>query len=160
MKRFLTTLFVFTLFFSAAQAVLKEKDLARTLGVLRAELTSDYNRQQMFMQMYEQQGARQHEELVSYMNRCEQIGLMLYSQSTENTFDLAYACQQAVDLFRELHNPKQYGNKFHAYDRAIARIKSEIASPPWQMKNCCRRATAFCFLPSTLWRPSATHWRS
>ena len=126
MKRFLTTLFVFTLFFSAAQAVLKEKDLARTLGVLRAELTSDYNRQQMFMQMYEQQGARQHEELVSYMNRCEQIGLMLYSQSTENTFDLAYACQQAVDLFRELHNPKQYGNKFHAYDRAITRIKSEI----------------------------------
>ncbi len=126
MKRFSVILLTITLFISTAQAVLKEKDLARTLGVLRAELTSDYNRQQMFMQRYEQQGAKQHEELVSYMNRCEQIGLMLYSQSTENTFDLAYACQQAVNLYRELHSTKQYGNKFHAYDRAIKHIKGEI----------------------------------
>ena len=127
MKRFLTFLLTITLFISAAQAVLKEKDLARTLGVLRAELTADYNRQQMFMQMYEQQGATQHEQLVSYMNRCEQIGLMLYSQSTENTFDMAYACQQAVNLYRELNDPQPVGgNKFHSYGRVIKRIKNEI----------------------------------
>ena len=126
MKRFFTILFTISICFSTAQAVLKEKDLARTLGVLRAELASDYNRQQMFMQMYEQQGARQHEQLVSYMNRCEQIGLMLYSQSTDNIFDMAYACQQAVNLFREVNDANHSGNRFHAYDKAIAKIKSEI----------------------------------
>ena len=44
-----------------AQAVLKERDLARTLGVLREELTADYQKQQMFMARYEQQGAAQHQ---------------------------------------------------------------------------------------------------
>ncbi|MBQ9560417.1 MAG: mechanosensitive ion channel family protein [Bacteroidaceae bacterium] len=123
MRRIASALALCLLVCMTAQAVLREKDLARTLGVLRAELAADYNRQQMFMQMYEQQGARQHEQLVSYMNRCEQIGLMLYSQSADNTFDMAYACQQAVDLFREVNDPS---NRFHAYGKAITKIKSEI----------------------------------
>ena len=68
-----------------AHAVLKERDLARTLGVLRSELAANHEKQQAFMARYEQQGAAQHQQLVSYMNQCEQIGLMLYSQSSENT---------------------------------------------------------------------------
>jgi len=40
-----------------AQAVLKERDLARTLGVLKAELQATYEKQQAFMARYEQQGA-------------------------------------------------------------------------------------------------------
>ena len=105
------------------KAVLKEKDLARTLGVLRAELARDYEKQQAFMQMYEQQGAQQHQQLVSYMNQCEQIGLMLYSQSTENTFDMAYACQQAVNLYRQLNDEN---GRTLPYDKIIARLKGEI----------------------------------
>ena len=105
------------------RAVLKERDLARTLGVLRAELAADYDKQQMFMQMYEQQGVAQHQQLVSYMNQCEQIGLMLYSQSTENTFDMAYACQQAVDLYRQLSTKS--GNTL-PYEKIITRMKTEI----------------------------------
>jgi hypothetical protein len=108
---------------ATGNAVLKEKDLARTLGVLRAELASDYEKQQIFMQMYEQQGAAQHQQLVAYMNQCEQIGLMLYSQSTDNTFDMAYACQQAVDLHRKLDDRN---GKMLPYDRIIARMRTEI----------------------------------
>ena len=37
-----------------ANAVLKERDLARTLGVLKAELQARYEQQQTFMAMYEQ----------------------------------------------------------------------------------------------------------
>ena len=54
-------------------AVLREKDLARTLGVLRAELQMSYEKQKQFMAMYEQQGATQHQRLVNYMHKCEQI---------------------------------------------------------------------------------------
>ena len=105
------------------QAVLKERDLARTLSVLRAELTSDHEMQQAFMERYEQQGAAQHQQLVWYMNQCEQIGLMLYSQSMDNTFDMAYACQQAVNLYRQLD--KQSGRTL-PYEQMIARMRSEI----------------------------------
>lgn len=104
-------------------AVLKERDLARTLGVLRAELARDYEKQQAFMQMYEQQGAAQHQQLVSYMNQCEQIGLMLYSQSMDNTFDMAYACQQAVNLYHQLDDRN---GRMLPYDKIIKRLRSEI----------------------------------
>ena len=106
-----------------AWAVLKERDLARTLSVLRSELTADHEMQQAFMERYEQQGAAQHQQLVWYMNQCEQIGLMLYSQSMDNTFDMAYACQQAVNLYRQLD--KQSGRAL-PYEQMIARIRSEI----------------------------------
>lgn len=112
-----------TFFASSTYAVLKEKDLARTLGVLKAELQTNYEQQQAFMQSYEQQGMQQHQQLVWYMHQCEQIGLMLYSQSTDNTFDMAYACQQAANLKRDLDNRN---SKMRQYDKIIARLKQEI----------------------------------
>ena len=104
------------------QAVLKERDLARTLGVLRAELAADNAKQKAFMARYEQQGVAQHQQLVAYMNQCEQIGLMLYSQSVDNTFDMAYACQQAVNLYRQLNAR----SGALPYDIIIERLKNEI----------------------------------
>ena len=123
MKRVLAIVCVCLLAVVPGRAVLKERDLARTLGVLRAELARDHEKQQIFMQMYEQQGAQQHQQLVSYMNQCEQIGLMLYSQSTENTFDMAYACQQAVNLYRQLNDKNGHTLP---YDKIITKMKSEI----------------------------------
>lgn len=108
---------------SPAGAVLKEKNLARTLGVLRAELEQNYQQQQMFMQRWQQQGVQQHQQLVSYMTQCEQIGLMLYSQSQDNTFDMAYACQQATTLYRQLNDK---GGNSLPYDKIIIRLKHEI----------------------------------
>lgn len=122
MKKTFITLFIL-IFSLQAFAVLKEKDLARTLGVLKAELKSDYDRQQAFMSIYEQQGTTQHNQLVSYMHQCEQIGLMLYSQSQENTFDMAYACQQASDLYRDLHHRN---SKMTQYDKIMSRLKVDI----------------------------------
>ena len=123
MKKLLSVLLLVLVTLLPAHAVLKEKDLARTLGVLRAELASDYEKQQQFLQMYEQQGAAQHQQLVSYMNQCEQIGLMLYSQSYDNTFDQAYACQQAVNLYWSLSDKS--GNTL-PYDRIIEWLHSEL----------------------------------
>ena len=123
MKKLLVFILLLATCLLPANAVLKEKDLARTLGVLKAELQTKYEQQQTFMAMYEQQGTQQHQQLVSYMHQCEQIGLMLYSQTTDNTFDMAYACQQATDLYRDLNNRD---SKMHQYDKIIARIKQEI----------------------------------
>ena len=123
MKKLLVFIFLLATCMMPANAVLKERDLARTLGVLKAELQAKYEQQQSFMAMYEQQGTQQHQQLVNYMHQCEQIGLMLYSQTTDNTFDMAYACQQATNLFHDLHNRD---SKMHQYDRIITRVKQEI----------------------------------
>jgi len=123
MKKYLLFVIFLLTILTPANAVLKERDLARTLGVLKAELQVKYEQQQSFMSMYEQQGTQQHQQLVSYMHQCEQIGLMLYSQTTDNTFDMAYACQQATDLYHDLHNRD---SKMHQYDKIIARVKQEL----------------------------------
>ncbi len=123
MKRILTLLLAFALVSTGARAVLKEKDLGRTLGVLRAELATDYEKMREFVQMYEQQAEEQHQQLVGYMAQCEQIGLMLYSQSTDNIFDMAYACQQASALYRELQKKQ---NKKEQYDRVVERMRREM----------------------------------
>lgn len=107
----------------STMAVLKERDLPRTLGVLKAELQEKCERQQAFMSMYEQRGAQQHQMLVNYMQQCEQISLMLYSQSSENTFDMAYACQQATNLADDL---KKRNSRMHQYDKIITQLRHEI----------------------------------
>ena len=122
-RRFFLLAALLLLIVNPAGSVLKEKDLARTIGVLKAELQANYEMQQAFMQSYEQQGMQQHQQLVWYMQQCEQIGLMLYSQSTDNTFDMAYACQQASNLRRDLDNRN---SKMRQYDKIIARITQEI----------------------------------
>lgn len=106
---------------TSAHAVLKEKDLAQTLSVLRLELEQSYHEQKSLMLRYEQQSASQHKQLISYMKRSEQIGLMLYSQKSDFTFDVAYACNEAATLYKQL-------NKTNIpYDRIRSRMMSEIA---------------------------------
>ena len=114
----LVVLSIFSVF--QAQAVLKEKDLAQTLGVLRAELEKDYKDQKASMARFEKRNMEQHANLVRMMQKSNQIALMLYSQNSDFTFDMAYACQAATEQYRNLkahHLP---------YDKMIERIKGEI----------------------------------
>ena len=79
-----------------AHAVLKEKDLPQTLGVLRAELAQSYSEQKAIMAMLEKRNVEQHANLVRMMQNSNQIALMLYSQNSDFTFDMAYACRSVV----------------------------------------------------------------
>ena len=132
MKKILSLAVLLLTFIIPAGSVLKEKDLARTLGVLKAELQANYEMQQTLMQNYEQQGMQQHKQLVWYMHQCEQIGLMLYSQNIDNTFDMAYACQQAANLRRDLDNSN---SKMRQYDKFIARMKQEIERTDYLIRS-------------------------
>ena len=103
-----------------AQAVLKEKDLPQTLGVLRAELAQAYSEQQAIMARFEKRNGEQHARLVMMMQGSNQIALMLYSQDADFTLDMAYACQAATEQYRRL-------NQYHApYDKMKERINNEI----------------------------------
>lgn len=103
-----------------AGAVLKEKDLAATLTVLRAELESSYNEQRQNIAQYNIIAQMQHKQMVSLMQRSDQIGLMLYSQKQDFTFDMTYACHEATSLFREFNKQSM------PYQKILDRINTEL----------------------------------
>lgn len=120
MKRFFVLALLAAVTMFQAHAVLKEKDLAQTLGVLRAELESSYNEQKAMMALFEKRNFEQHANLIRMMQKSNQIALMLYSQNADFTFDMAYACQEATEQYRSLktnHLP---------YAKMKERLNSEI----------------------------------
>lgn len=120
MKKILVFVLLCALTLFQAHAVLKEKDLPQTLGVLRAELAQTYNEQKTLMAMFEKRNVDQHANLIRMMQNSNQIALMLYSQNSDFTFDMAYACQAATEQYRQLrmrHMP---------YNKMIERLKTEI----------------------------------
>jgi len=121
MKRIFISLLIALVAALPSHAVLKEKSLARTLGVLRLELYNNWKKQKTFMARYEVQQNQQHKKLVEYMQRSEQISLMLYSQKSDYTFDIAYSCQQATKLYEELTHTNV------PYDLIRSRLKGELA---------------------------------
>ncbi len=133
-----TLLFLLTVF--QAQAVLKEKDLAQTLGVLRAELLQTYNDQQAMMARFEKRNVEQHANLIRMMQNSNQIALMLYSQSSDFTFDMAYACQAATEQYRSLKTRNMPYNKMKERINAEIERYNELISalqglPPRMLPN-------------------------
>ena len=101
-------------------AVFKERDFGKTIDVLCAELELKYKEQKEIMNSYNKRAQQQHQMLVATMQQIDQLSLILYSQSSEFTFDMAYACQQATDLYHNstiAHVP---------FDKIMARFDSEI----------------------------------
>ncbi|MBP5650232.1 MAG: hypothetical protein J6X01_04030, partial [Bacteroidales bacterium] len=73
MKKILLFALLCVLTVFQAHAVLKEKDLPQTLGVLRAELEHAYNQQQILMGMIEKRNVEQHANLIRMMQSSNQI---------------------------------------------------------------------------------------
>ncbi|MCR4964922.1 MAG: mechanosensitive ion channel [Bacteroidales bacterium] len=120
MKKILLLIIISFVTIFQAHAVLKEKDLAQTIGVLRSELELAYNEQKAMMARYEKRYVEQRARLIGMMQGSNQIALMLYSQNSDFTFDMAYACQAATEQYRNI-------SRYHApYDKMKARLKAEI----------------------------------
>jgi len=119
MKKALT-LILAILFFLPARAVLKEKNLAATLSVLRTELENAYKEQEQNMTRYNQRTQAQHKQMVELMQRSDQTALMLFSQKQDFTFDMTYACHEATDQYREFSRQRM------PYDHMLTRINAEI----------------------------------
>ena len=140
MKKFFVFVMLCVLTVFQAQAVLKEKDLPQTLGVLRAELEQSFNEQQAMMGMYEKRYIDQHTALVQMMQQSNQIALMLYSQNADFTFDMAYACQAATEQYHKLKSRSMPYNKMKErliteIERYNDLIKTLLNLPPRLLPN-------------------------
>ena len=107
-------------FATGASAVLKEKNLKSTLSVLRAELETSFGEQRQNMARYAAYNEIQHKQMISLMQRSDQIALMLYSQKQDFTFDMTYACHEATEMYRE------FSKRRMPYDRILVRMDAEI----------------------------------
>ncbi len=132
MKRILLTFVVIMAFIAEAGAVLKEKDLEQTLTILQAEL-EQYNNELTVRSARRQELTKTMiTQLLLTLKQADQNALMLYSQQTENVFDMTYACQEATKLYREFNKRQlpfaQFLEKSQAdlarYDSIIVRLQS------------------------------------
>ena len=101
MKKYIIILLTIWLAALDAHAVLKEKDLANTLSILRTELTNYYRELSVQSDRRQQMEDQIGQQLRSVMLQSNQNALMLYSQKQDYIFDLTYACHEATELYHQ-----------------------------------------------------------
>jgi small-conductance mechanosensitive channel len=112
-----------------AHAVLKEKDLAQTLQILRAELNNNYREMTERSAIDQKRGEQLRNQLMTTMRRSNQNSLMLYSQKQDYVFDLTYACHEATEQYREFQRQRVPFKTFMTRtEHEIARYDSLIIS--------------------------------
>lgn len=132
MKKVFYVIFILAFITLDAHAVLKEKDLAGTLVILRDELTSVYKDNALFNASYQRRNQNAQNNMYEIMRRSDQNALMLYSQKKEYVFDLAYACHEATEQYENFKSQTRPFQKFAdktsfdvaRYDSLIATLQS------------------------------------
>ena len=121
-------------------AVFQEDNLNHTLTVLLMELKESYANLIRISGSAEKRIQEQHEKLASLVDECNELSVMLYSQASENTFDLTFALNEIT---------KQY-QKFKGQNTPYAEIKATLTAE----MDRYNRTTAW-FSPSGKCRRSA-----
>ena len=112
----------FALVFSLvhADAVLNEKNLEHTLGVLRVELATTYNDLKQSTEQIKKHSELQHQRMINTMQKSNQVALMLYSQKSNYTFNMTYVCHEASEMYHE------FTAHMLPYGRIMQRLDAEI----------------------------------
>ncbi len=129
MKRFIFILTMLVAALADTHAVLKERDLDKTLEILRQELT-EYHRDLTDMTSErKQQNEQIFGQLMETMKLSGQNALMLYSQKQNYVFDLTYACHQATEQYNAFRHSQLPFLDFLATTEAdIAKYDSLVSS--------------------------------
>ena len=129
MKRLFAIIFVAFACTLSAHAVLKEKDLERTLAILRIELTNTHREMSQRVEVNKKKAEAMRRSLISVLQKSNQNALMLYSQKEDYVFDLTYACHEATEQYQTF---VKFQVPFKSYlDKTqldIARYDSLVAS--------------------------------
>jgi len=91
-----------------AGAVLKESTMRQTLGVLCEELSNTHKEQQQNLKRFQSRNSGFQRSIGRDLELCNNIELMLFSQKDQNVFDVAYACNQATELYSRLSRTRSF----------------------------------------------------
>lgn len=113
----------------SSRAVLNERDLAATLGVLADELTEMSKELEGLVQHLTAFNDLQHEQMITLMSQSDKTALILYSQHEEYVFNVTYACNQATEQYEAFQRQRQpYDDNLKMLEARIARFNSLIAA--------------------------------
>ena len=128
MKKFLTIILLLSVCISG-YGVLKERDLDRTLKVLRGELTASYQESVDAAERRSEETQQIVSQLRETLRRCGQNALMLYSQQQNYVFDLTYACHEATEQYQEFTRQQlPFKTYLETADADIAKYDSLITT--------------------------------
>ncbi len=117
------------LFASPSGAVLKESGLGSTLANLRGELTTYHREQVKESSSFLVESEMVRDNILSILSQSNQNALMLYSQKPGYVFDLAYACRQATEQYRDFKkNSAPFRSVIDNLDSELARYDSLITT--------------------------------
>ncbi|GAB6982641.1 mechanosensitive ion channel family protein [Prevotella dentasini] len=120
-KRIYFILLLGVFVFLPAHAVLQEDSLKNSLQVLRHELITRHYEQTEQLTRSKIINKQVMGQLKEIGENSAQISLMLYSQSTDNIFDLTYACHEATALWND------FQAKTRPFQQMIMESNEEIA---------------------------------
>lgn len=106
-KRIYSLIFLLCCMLMPAGAVLQEDSLQNSLAVLRQELTKKHYRQREKLNRSKVITDQVMKQLIEIGQKSSQVSLMLYSQTTDNVFDLTYACHEATSLWQDFQTMTQ-----------------------------------------------------
>lgn len=101
-------------------AVFNEKNLAHTLSVLRFELKQECSKSDLHTKSLQKRELAQHEKIIETLKKCNELSLMLYSQSQDYTFDIAYALKEVTKEY------DSFNKKRLPFDEITNRMDVEI----------------------------------
>ena len=127
-KKLLTlTILLLLLAVMPAGAVLKERNLAGTLAMLRIELTKYRQKLENESESQKDQYSQVMNQLLTTVNKSQQNAIMLYSQKSGYVFDLTYACHEATEQYKTFKNTvAPFRSHVENADVEIARFDSLI----------------------------------
>lgn len=116
-----------SLFFLPSKAVLQEDSLQNSLSVLRHELITKHYEQTERLNQSKTIGKNVMMQLKEIGEKSAQVSLMLYSQNSDNIFDVTYACQEATDLWNDFQTKtRPFHDMINESNLEIARYDSLI----------------------------------
>ena len=103
-----------------AGAVFNEKDLGKTLSVLRYELSQEVEKRATRQDRIDSRNRSQHGVMVNTLKKCNELALMLYSQNQDYTFDMTYALKEVTKQYEAFNERKM------PYDEIVTSLDLEI----------------------------------
>lgn len=103
-----------------AFAVFNERNFAKTLSILRSELHQENAKMENMRSRLSQSNEGQHQQLVEMTKRCNELSLILYSQSQDYTFDMTYALDEVTRQYDD------YEKQRMPFDEIITRLNFDI----------------------------------
>jgi potassium efflux system protein len=122
MKRFFWLCLVLMTIALPSQAVLKERDMSRTLAVLRSELEKYQIQQNARSASEAQRNTEMRKRTIATLESSDQTALMLYSQKMDYIFDLTYACNAATQQYNEYQRTRM------PFDKIIIQLRQDTTN--------------------------------